>query len=94
MTNKQNTKQRKKTLENLGGKINFYCWIKLVGVVPSSSTCTRKRGGSANWPSRATRHENEQQGKEATMGGEVFENGKHQGAMARQQQQHGNKRKQ
>jgi hypothetical protein len=34
----------------------------------------------------------EQQGMKTTMGGEVFENGEHQGAMANQQQ-HGNKHK-
>ncbi len=40
--NKPNKQNRKKTLENLGEKNNLCCWMKLVGVVPSSSTCTRK----------------------------------------------------
>jgi len=43
MTNKQNTKQRKKKLKK-SRKKNLCCWMKLVGVTPSSSTCTRKWG--------------------------------------------------
>jgi hypothetical protein len=40
--NKQHTKQRKKKLEKLRKKKKICCWMKLVGDVPSSSTCTRK----------------------------------------------------
>jgi hypothetical protein len=35
--------------------------MKLVGVVPSSSTYTRKWGGSTKWQGRIARHEREQQ---------------------------------
>jgi hypothetical protein len=34
---KQNTKQRKEKL-----KKNLCCWMKLVGIAPSSSICIRK----------------------------------------------------
>ncbi len=43
-TNKQNSKNKNKNkkLEKLEGKKNLCCWMKLVSVAPSSSTCTRK----------------------------------------------------
>jgi len=58
--------------------IYIYWWMKLVGVAPSSSTCIRKWGGSTNGQGKTTRHDNEQQGSEAKMGGaqEVLEKGK------------------
>jgi hypothetical protein len=40
-TNKQNTKQRKKNSRNLGKK-NLCCWMKLIGVAPSSSAYAKK----------------------------------------------------
>jgi hypothetical protein len=40
-TNKQMTKQIKKTLKKSGKKY-LYCWMKLVGVALSSSTYTRE----------------------------------------------------
>jgi hypothetical protein len=40
MTNKIQNKE--KQIRKFRGKKNFYYWMKLVGVVPSSSTCTRK----------------------------------------------------
>jgi hypothetical protein len=41
-TNKQNTKQRQKKLKKFGKKKNLCCWMKVIGVAPSSSTCTRE----------------------------------------------------
>jgi hypothetical protein len=39
--------KEKKTQEIWKNKY-FHCWMTIVGVVPSSSTCTRKRRGSTN----------------------------------------------
>jgi hypothetical protein len=47
INDKQNTKLRKKNSRNLKNK-NLCCWMKLDGVGPSSSTCTREWGGSTN----------------------------------------------
>jgi hypothetical protein len=42
MTNKTNKQSKENKTQKYYLKKNLYCWMKLVGVVSSSSTCTRE----------------------------------------------------